>query len=225
MAANEITGAIRTWLMKAPRPELLRVYARDGREFDVTIEQGTAWIETANSVAALDPEKLEATAGDGRLLRACLVADLIKKEATQEQQRQATHTAMTATDPETQRLIVFAELLERAHQRSTDAIEHTVNVAFTQLQEICSSLAAQATAAHASANELSVAIRTLMIQQAQELVEHANAETTPPASPLEQFASNFLSGKAAADAEAAHASTNGAAAAPKGKAKANGKAS
>ena len=195
---TDVAAALRSWLMKAPRPHAVRIYARDGKEYDCEIKPGTAWSETAVSVTALEPERLEATSADGKLLRACKVSDLVAREENAQAQAQSSFAAMQSTDPETQRLIAIATLIERAHERATDAIQQTVGVAFTRMQEICDSLAQQANAAQASANDLTVGIRNLLIQQAQEAAEEAKGEP----SPLEQFASQFMAGKAAAEAEA-----------------------
>jgi hypothetical protein len=193
--------------MRAPRPESVRVYAKDGKEFDAEIKPGTAWSETATTIAALDPERLEALTVDGRLLRATLISDLVKKETVAAVQQAATHTAMQSTDPETQRMIVFAELIERAYGRAYDSSQVTVQVAFQQLQEISNNLAQQATAAQGSANELTLAIRNLLLEQARQAVEEANETPPAPTSPLEEFATNFLSGAKMREAETAAAST------------------
>jgi hypothetical protein len=211
-AGNDRAAAIRLWCLKAPRPSSLRVYGRDGREHDVEIKPGTSWSDAAVSISALDPERLEAYTLDGKLIRAVPVADLIRKEETAQQQQAATFSAMNTTDPETQRMIVFAELLERAYAKAYDSSQQTVQVAFTQLQEICGSLAEQASASHAAANELSMGIRNLLVQQANEAVESATAP--PEQSPMEQLAANFLQGQTLAQAQGA---PNGAAAPKNGK--------
>lgn len=197
-------AAIRTWIMKNPRPALLRVYSLDGKEWDVEIKPGAAWSDTAVSIAALEPVRLEAMAPDSKLLRACVVSDLVAKEEQAAANAHASFVAMQSTDPETQRLIALATLVANAHERATDAIRETVGVAFAKMQEICDSLAQQANASTATANELTVAIRNLLIQQAQEAADliHDKEE-----SPLEKLASNFMAGQAMADAEKAAAPT------------------
>lgn len=217
-AGNDRAAAIRLWCLKAPRPSSLRVYGLDGREHDVEIKPGTSWSDAAVSISALGPERLEAYTLDGKLIRAVPVADLIRKEETAQQQQAATFSAMNTTDPETQRMIVFAELLERAYAKAYDSSQQTVQVAFTQLQEICGSLAEQASASHAAANELSMGIRNLLVQQANEAIESAAAP--PEQSPMEQLAANFLQGQTLAQAE--QGKPNGAAAPKNGKS-ANGK--
>lgn len=189
---SELTAVLRTWLMRAPRPASVRVFSKDGREFDLELKPGAVWAESAASVAGLDPERLEALTTEGKLIRAAVVADLLAKVAVTQAQQAASMTALTSSDPETQRLVAFGELLARAHERATAAIESTVGVAFTQMQEICNSLAVQANAAQQSANELSVAIRNLLIQQAQEAIEPEKPH------PLEEMATNFLTGAALA---------------------------
>jgi hypothetical protein len=201
---SPLGAALRTWLMRAPRPAVVRVYTRDGRELDIELVGGASWSESAASVAALEPERLEALGPEGKTIRAVLVADLLKKLEVTTAQNVASVTALQSSDPETQRLIAIAELLSRAHERATAAIENTVGVAFTQMQEICNSLAVQANAAQQSANELSMAIRNLLIQQAQEAIEPEKPH------PLEAMATNFLAGAQMGQAEKATAKpTNG----------------
>lgn len=198
-------AAIRTWLMRAPRPASLHVYSRDGKEYDVEIKAGVAWSETSISVAALEPERIEALSIDGKLLRATVVNDLVAKEEAAVAQQTAAFASLSSSDPETQRFIAIATLIERAHERATEAIRETVGVAFSKMQEICDSLATQANAAQQSANDLTVGIRNLLIQQAQEAAEEAKGEP----SPLEQMAQSFMSGQAMAEANAQAPKPNG----------------
>jgi hypothetical protein len=190
---------LRTWLMRNPRPKSIRVYSNDGREYDIPVKAGINWTEAATSILALNPDRVEVSDED-KLLRACAIADLIAKEEKQQAQAAAVSAAMTATDPETQRLIVFAELLQRSSDRAIEAIERTAGAAFDRMQGICDFLGTQATAATQSANELTVAVRNLLVQQAQEAVENANEKEQ---SPLEEMAANFLSGQKMAEAERA----------------------
>lgn len=200
-------AAIRTWLMKAPRPASLRVYAHDGKEYDVELRQGAAWSETAVNVAALLPQRIEAMSQDGKLLRAVLVDTLIEKTEAATAQSQAAFAAMQSTDPETQRMLCFATLIERAHERATEAIRETVTQAFSMQREIAESLAQQAATERSTANELTVAIRNLLVQQAQEAAESIKEQEQ---SPLERMAESFMTGQAAAGAAGAAATpTNG----------------
>jgi hypothetical protein len=193
-------AVLRTWLMKAPRPANVRIFAKDGREYDVEIKSGAAWTDTAVSIAALDPVRMEANSADGKLLRAVVVDSLMDKEESAQQHQQTVFQAFQSTDPETQRIIVFAQLIERAHDRATNAIQETVGVAFSRMQEICDSLATQAATDRGSANELTLGIRQLIIQQAQEAAEQLQQ---PEASPLEKMAESFLSGQELAKANEA----------------------
>jgi hypothetical protein len=203
-------GAIRTWLMKAPRPAALRVYSTDGKEYDVELRQGAAWSETAVNVAALLPNRIEASSAEGKLIRAVIVDTLVAKEENAAQQQQAAFVAMQSTDPETQRMICFATLLERAHDRATEAIRETVGQAFGMQREIAESLASQAATERGTANELTVAIRNLLVQQAQEAADLIVEKET---SPLERMAESFMSGQQLAAGNAAAAAetkpTNG----------------
>ena len=185
-APKDRAAVIRTWLMKAPRPSTVRIFAKDAREYDVEIKSGAAWSDTAVSIAALEPVRMEANAADGKLLRAVVVDTMLEKEEQAAAHHATVVQAFQTTDPETQRMIVFAQLLERAHDRATSAIENTVGVAFGKMQEICDSLAQQAATDRGSANELTLGIRQLILQQAQEA---AQSLTEPEQSPLEKWPS------------------------------------
>lgn len=193
-------AAIRTWLMKAPRPTSLRVYATDGKEYDVELRQGVAWSETAVNVAALLPQRIEAFSADGKLLRAVIVDTLVAKEEAAQAQAQASFAALQSTDPETQRMICFATLLEKAHERATEAIRETVSQAFAMQRDISESLAQQAATERAQANELTVAIRNLLVQQAQEAADLIQEKDE---SPLEKLATSFMQGQELRKAEEA----------------------
>lgn len=193
-------GAIRTWLMKQPRPLALRVYSTDGKEYDVELRQGAAWSETATNVAALLPQRIEASGEGGKILRAVIVDTLVAKEEAAATQTSAAFAAMQSTDPETQRMICFATLIERAHERATEAIRETVGAAFSMQREIADSLAQQAATERGTANELTTAIRNLLVQQAQEA---ADAITEQAQSPLERMAESFMTGQNAAAATGA----------------------
>lgn len=209
------TAALRTWLMKAPRPAKLQVYTADGREVDAELRQGEPWSAIAVSVAALQPDRVEALTKEGTLIRACVVADLVQKVEAAEGLKQSTFLAMNATDPETQRLIVFAELLARISDKAIDAVRENQSVLLDRLASLAESSERRADTQAESALQLSVAIRNLMLEHAQETIERV---TEKEASPLEQMAQNFLSGKAAAEAEAGGAPP----AKPNGKGKSHG---
>lgn len=212
----ETTAAVRSWLMKPVRPTKLRVYAKDGREYDIGIKLNSSWAETASTICSLDPERIEAMGDDDKLIRASAVASLVQQVETAQQQSAATVTAMQSADPETQRLIVFAELLSRSSDRAIEMIERTTGAAFEKMQLICDSLAQQANAAQQSANDLTVGIRNLLIQQAQDALDDANtARGGGNAHPLETMAANFLGGAQLGQAQTA--------AAPVTPAKTNGK--
>lgn len=198
---SDNAAKLRTWLMLNPRPSALRVYGSDGKEYDVLVRNGAPWSETATSIIALNPERVEANDDKGKLIRACDVAELLKKEERKEEQRAAVERAMAIADPETQRLIVFAELLKQHSEECLRTVRETTGQAFAQVQEICSTLSQQATAAQSAANELTVGIRNLIIQHAHEIAERDREQPAP--SPLEQLAGNFLNGAQLAEAEKA----------------------
>jgi hypothetical protein len=199
---SETVAAVRSWLMKPPRPSKLRVFAKDGREYDVAIKPNSSWAETATSICSLDPERLEAMGEDDKLLRAVVVSSLVQAVEHEQKQAQAASAAMQSADPETQRMIVFAELLQRSSDRALEMCERTMGAAFDRMQGICDSLAQQATAAQQSANDLTVGIRNLLIQKAQDAADEARSGGGDGQHPLERLAGNFLAGAQMGQAEA-----------------------
>lgn len=220
--------SVRSWLMKAPRPRVLRVISRDGRDYDLELKEGAPWSETASTVVSLEPEHIEAKDDKGKLLRAVKVAELLQREEADEHKRAATAAAIQSSDPETQRMLVFANLIAEAHTRSTEAIERTSAAMFERIQLICDALASMAHAGQQSSMELTVALRQLMISQAHEAAKAiTEAAAEKEDGPLEQLAASFLQGAHArqateAAAAAAAQQTNGKAT-TNGKAVANGK--
>lgn len=218
---SDKAALIRTWLMTGPgnvaqkRPSKVMAYAADGREWDMDVPERINWAQLAATIESLDCERLEALDEKGKLLRATTMAELYAKEAKKEEQRAAVTAAMQTQDPETQRMIVFAELLERAYGRAYDMSQQTIQAAFERIGGICDSLATQANAANASANELTVGIRNLMIQHAQEVAD--SQLNQPEQSPLEKLAGNFLVGQEMSKFEQQQAAVTTTAAKPNGK--------
>jgi hypothetical protein len=120
MNQNDLRG----WLLQQPKPAMIRVTV-DGETEE--LKPGKSWAKTAATIAALEPDLLQAYDAAGKLLRATKV----EVEATPRRgspQPPALPAAL-ATDPHAVLLHHFATLLAHAY-------EHSTEVAFVKLVEV-----------------------------------------------------------------------------------------
>jgi hypothetical protein len=107
---------IRSWLMSQPRPTTVRVVALDGQSH--TIEMANvSFVNVAETLLALEPDKLEAIGADGKLLRAVRPAEQGPPEPSEQDKAL---DAFATSDPETTRVIIFARLISDAYRHSTE---------------------------------------------------------------------------------------------------------
>jgi hypothetical protein len=197
---------IRTWLMANPRPVSIRVKPADGSETRIVdVSPGVTWSALADSVHALDPELLEALDGEGKISRVARPEeepDEGEAETTEQTQVAANVSAAVANaDAETQRLLVFGQLLAQAYRHSTDvAFERMV-----ALFEACNR--------RSETLERSLDAMTRLLNRA--VREQYDAASTALANVPEEgglggLISAFLQGKAKAEVEQAiNGATNG----------------
>lgn len=114
---------LRTWLLLQPRPSKVVIVDSNADRHELEVKKTMTWKSVAESVLALDPEKIEAYDGE-KLARAIKPAEMVDEDEEEE---------VVVTDPESQRLIVFGKLLASAYQ-------HANQTAFTTLSDICRSM-------------------------------------------------------------------------------------
>jgi hypothetical protein len=106
------TSDIRGWLLQSPKPAVVRVH-RDGEPQDIKIG-GRSYSKVAETIGALDPEKLEAYDSTGTLLRAC------KCDASPVDQSSGPQLPpIISNDPQVALLHYYAERIAHAYQSST----------------------------------------------------------------------------------------------------------
>ena len=117
--------ALRNFLLKQPRPDLVRMRLPDGEVQELKpTNRGRSLHKTAMSIHAMAPERVECLDAEGRILRA------IRTDVEPSTSEDApTAPGCLTDDPETARLTHFANLLHRAY-------EHSTSVAFTKLIEL-----------------------------------------------------------------------------------------
>lgn len=202
---------IRGFLLQHPKPNLVRLHG-DGEPQD--LKPGKSYAKTAESIAAIAPDLIEALDAGGKLLRAMRTTD-----AEFEQRVDVPVPQLLAMDSNAAMLTHFANLLAGAYKHSTD-------VAFTKLVEVVERIGDRAEAIE-SRLERQEALNRRQQQQyvddalaaAEELAEKAREEAEAAGGKdelLSNLAGAFLGGMGgkAQAAPKPPAKTNGAA--PKG---------
>jgi hypothetical protein len=112
---------LRGWLLQLPKPALLRCTV-DGEVEE--LKPGKSWQKLAETIAALQPELVQALDAEGNILRALRpdTADARRSDA-------AEIPTGLAADPQALMLTHFANLLHRAY-------EHSTEIAFGKIVEL-----------------------------------------------------------------------------------------
>lgn len=202
---------IRVWCMQQPRPAVVRVTNADGEKQEVLV-QGQ-WTKLADTLAALNPELLEALNPERQLIRAIAPNDLDEDWEPDDKQPRAASSRraasgesssfvgipITAADPETQRFALVGKLLADAYKDSNRARDE----AFGHLVEIVDKM----TKRSESVERAKDALHKLEITRLRQQIEESGAE--PVASPegeltLQNLLGVVLQGAAQGAANAAH---------------------
>lgn len=104
--------SIRGWLLQLPKPTLVRCMVNGETE---ELKPGKSWQKLAESVAALDPEQVQALDAEGKIIRAVRLDDADSRRSDA-----AEIPAGLAQDPQALMLTHFANLLHRAYEHSTE---------------------------------------------------------------------------------------------------------
>jgi hypothetical protein len=122
---------IRNFLMRAPRPAMVRVVTKEAVH-DLEVETEQNWSRLAETVEALEPTRLELYSEESNLLR----AERLKERPGS---GGVAPPAGLASDPETLRLTHFANLLHRSYEHSTDvAFDRLVQMFERQTDQLSS---------------------------------------------------------------------------------------
>lgn len=176
---------IRAWLMLQARPKSVRVSSEGATPQVIPIAEGTAWINLAQSVAALQPELVEALDAQGATIRAMRPAELDDDDEKEAEPDEAGILALQ--DPESVRLITFARLIADAYRHSTD-------VAFDKMIALFEA-STQRSESLERALELTQKILTKAASDQLAVQIEQAAGGTGQASLFEQVVGAFLSGK------------------------------
>jgi hypothetical protein len=176
MDANDI----RVWCMQHPRPAMVRCTNADGLVQEVLV-QG-AWTKLADTIHALQPELLEAVNQEKMLIRALRPNDISEDWGADDQPEPRRPRAappslrdipITASDPETQRFALVAQLIADAYRHANEAHD----TAFQHLVEIVNA----ATRRSESVERAKDALHKLEVQRLRQQITEAGE--TPEGSP------------------------------------------
>jgi hypothetical protein len=132
--SEERAKRIKSWLMRSPRPDFVRVASADGESRDVHLGPAPRWINIARTVEALDPTTVEAIKGD-QVLRAENFGEAGAVVEAPERDDDLPETpAALLNDPETARFTHVANLLYRSSRDSRDALVAVVKILETMAQ-------------------------------------------------------------------------------------------
>lgn len=175
--------AIRYWLMRRPRPTFVRCVV--GKEIsEMQFDARTSFARTAESLEAMDADRLEALDQNRALIRACKPGEMDEPEAAEAEPEEAPPppAGAVATDPETARFVLVANLISEAYKHSTE-------VAFSRLADIVDRMTRRTESSERTIESL----RRHLLAEAQERYE--NGEAKEPGL-IEQLAGAFAGGVA-----------------------------
>jgi len=178
---------IRGFLLQLPKPALVRLTTGDGEPTELKLQKSFA--KTAESIAALGSELIEALDGSGKVLRA------MRTDTAEAQRSEApTLPAGLAADPNALLLAHFAGLLHRAY-------EHSTEIAFTKMVEIVDKMGDRSEQIEMRLERAEAQNRRLINEQIDDAFERARevaertAEEGAGGDLLSQMGSAFLSGQ------------------------------
>lgn len=177
---------IRGFLLQLPKPALVRLTTGDGEPTELKLQKSFA--KTAESIAALGSELIEALDASGKVLRAMRTdtAEAHRSEAP-------ALPAGLAADPNALLLAHFAGLLHRAY-------EHSTEIAFTKMVELVDKMGDRSESIEQRLERAEAHNRRLINEQIEDAFERARevaekAEESNGGDLLSQMGSAFLSGQ------------------------------
>jgi hypothetical protein len=188
----DLEKRVRSFLVATPRPTKIVVHCEDGETHELgPAKAGTTWAGIARSIMALKPESVQAFIGD-RLERA------MECDESSSERVNVAQPSVLSNDPESARIMHFANLLHRAY-------EHSTNIAFERLCEVFDMVNARAVATETRLERLETAYRNELRRQLddeRDSLEDERAEAerlaaeaqTSPIAKLAEMATPFLTG-------------------------------
>ena len=202
---------LRSWLISAPRPTLVRLQLADGQVHEVECNQ--PWARLGETCAAMDAVTIWAVDGHGKTLRVAKVADigdeLDADEAASSSTAPSSSPAVLQKDDSRAMLAVldkFGTLLASAYQHSNE-------VAFGKMVEVVNLFALSTTAMQKELVNARLEVRRMERDIIDDALEKADA--AGEGDMMRQFVGSYFAGQAERFAQQATTAVAGAGAAPK----------
>lgn len=181
------------WLKRRPRPAHLTVKLANGETREIALGNVRSWAQVAETVLSLEPTHVEALGPEKNLLRATRIETEdfgddrgVAPSPSLPPSRVGVPRSAAASDPETARFQVYAELLARAYEHSTG----TAFNKFVELYEASNQRFAEQNALISHLNEQIKGLTTELADLASERAEQSQAGG------LEGLVSQFAAGAA-----------------------------
>jgi Asp-tRNA(Asn)/Glu-tRNA(Gln) amidotransferase C subunit len=212
---------LRNWLLQHPKPALIKLHLEDGEE--KTLKPNLkSFMKTAETIAALDPELIEALDAEGGVIRA------VRPDSPEARRSDAAEVpAVLAQDPHAAMLTHCANLIHRAYEHSTEtAFQKLVDV-LERMNERSDAIERRLERSEATGRRLQQELIDDAYDRAEELAERAleQAQQDGGGDMKQMLTQAFLSGQMNGGARGRAAGTNNGApangasnGAPKGKA-------
>lgn len=164
---------IRTWLLAQPKPASVRLSCADDQTHEMEVVPGGSWARLAESIAAMEPVRIDALDAKGKLIRAVKPAEHQEHEDDDELEQGVAPAAkgnpLAGDDAETRRFRLVAELIAQAYRHSTD-------VAFNKMTDMFGAMNHRADALAASLETTNKMLRKAYDDQLQAQIDAANSE-------------------------------------------------
>lgn len=207
---------LRSWLISAPRPTLIRLQCADGQLHEVECNQ--PWARLGETCAAMDAVTIWAISAQGKTLRVAKVADIAEDlQDAEDAASSSTASSSTATMQKDESRAMLA-VLDKFGTLLAGAYQHATSIAFDKMVEVVS---LQSQANVAMQREL-INARVEVRRMERDIIDDAleKADAAGEGDLLRQFVGSYFAGQAERFAATA---TNAVAGAAGGAPKPNGK--
>lgn len=200
---------IRGFLLQQPRPHVVRV-STDGGEPQELKTSGRSYAKLSETIIALGHELIECLDSEGKVIRAHRLTSADTRSA-----EPPALPAVISQDPQAAMLMLFANLLHRAY-------EHSTEVAFTKMVEFVERMGDRSDSIEQRLERTEAANRRLVQDQVDDALERAAEQAAEAAQGgngglLQQMAGAFMSGQMQNAASKPPVKANGAKHPPNGK--------
>ena len=200
---------LRSWLMSAPRPTLVRLQCADGQLHEVECNQ--PWARLGETCAAMDAVTIWAISAQGKTLRVAKVADIAEELEADEAASSSAAPSSGAPVMQKDESRAMLAVLDKFGTLLAGAYQHATSIAFDKMVEVVS---LQSQANVAMQREL-INPRVEVRRMERDIIDDAleKADAAGEGDLLRQFVGSYFAGQAerfAASATAAVAGAGGA---------------